>query len=133
LVAWEAGGGEQEQQHEGDPVVDVTIAVAADKTRAAVVAQGACVAEQWGVFLLTDHDVPAELLARMEDRITTMFALPADDKMRAVHGPGDACSYGSPPISSFKCMWSKGYTFSPDAGDGQRLGMGRDEVFPNSN
>jgi len=51
----------------------------------------------------------------VEDRIATMFALPADDKMRAVRGPGDACGYGSPPISSFfsKCMWSEGYTFSP--------------------
>ena len=72
-------------------------------------------AEQWGAFLLTGHGVPAELLARVEDRIATMFALPADDKMRAVRGPGDACGYGSPPISSFfsKCMWSEGYTFSP--------------------
>jgi gibberellin 3-beta-dioxygenase len=95
------------------PVVD--LAGAADEPRAAVVAQVARAAEQWGAFLLTGHGVPAELLARVEDRIATMFALPADDKMRAVRGPGDACGYGSPPISSFfsKCMWSEGYTFSP--------------------
>ncbi|RLN23307.1 gibberellin 3-beta-dioxygenase 2-2-like [Panicum miliaceum] len=82
---------------------------------AAVVARVARAAEQWGAFLLTGHGVPAELLARVEDRIACMFALPAADKMRAVRGPGDACGYGSPPISSFfsKCMWSEGYTFSP--------------------
>jgi len=91
------------------PVVDLG---AAEADPAAAVARAA---EQWGAFLLTGHGVPAELLARVEDRIATMFALPADDKMRAVRGPGDACGYGSPPISSFfsKCMWYEGYTFSP--------------------
>ncbi|PUZ58316.1 hypothetical protein GQ55_5G499600 [Panicum hallii var. hallii] len=92
---------------------------------AAVVARVARAAEQWGAFLLTGHGVPAELLARVEDRIACMFALPAADKMRAVRGPGDACGYGSPPISSFfsKCMWSEGYTFSPAAlrGDLRKL------------
>ncbi|OEL23979.1 Gibberellin 3-beta-dioxygenase 2-2 [Dichanthelium oligosanthes] len=82
---------------------------------AAVAARVARAAEQWGAFLLTGHGVPAELLARVEERVACMFALPAADKMRAVRGPGDACGYGSPPISSFfsKCMWSEGYTFSP--------------------
>ncbi|GJN05637.1 hypothetical protein PR202_ga23284 [Eleusine coracana subsp. coracana] len=72
-------------------------------------------AEQWGAFLVTGHGVPLDLLARVEDRVARMFALPAADKMRAVRGPGDACGYGSPPISSFfsKSMWSEGYTFSP--------------------
>lgn len=93
------------------PVVDLGAADPAPAAAAAV----ARAAEQWGAFLLTGHGVPADLLARVEDRIATMFALPADDKMRAVRGPGDACGYGSPPISSFfsKCMWSEGYTFSP--------------------
>lgn len=93
------------------PVVDLAAADPAPAQAAAV----ARAAEQWGAFLLTGHGVPADLLARVEDRIATMFALPADDKMRAVRGPGDACGYGSPPISSFfsKCMWSEGYTFSP--------------------
>jgi gibberellin 3beta-dioxygenase len=72
-------------------------------------------AEQWGAFLLTGHGVPPDLLARVEDRVARMFALPAADKMRAARGPGDASGYGSPPISSFfsKSMWSEGYTFSP--------------------
>ncbi|XP_062181395.1 gibberellin 3-beta-dioxygenase 2-like [Phragmites australis] len=79
------------------------------------VARVARAAEQWGAFLLSGHGVPAELLARVEETIARMFALPAADKMRAVRRPGDACGYGSPPISSFfsKCMWSEGYTFSP--------------------
>jgi len=91
------------------PVVDLR------EPGAAAAAGVARAAELWGAFLLTGHGVPAELLARVEDRIARMFALPAADKMRAVRGPGDACGYGSPPISSFfsKCMWSEGYTFSP--------------------
>ncbi|KAG2595320.1 gibberellin 3-beta-dioxygenase 2-like [Panicum virgatum] len=91
------------------PVVDLR------ESGAAAAAGVARAAELWGAFLLTGHGVPAELLARVEDRIARMFALPAADKMRAVRGPGDACGYGSPPISSFfsKCMWSEGYTFSP--------------------
>lgn len=89
------------------PVVDMR-----DPGAAARVARAA---EQWGAFLLAGHGVPAALLARVEERIARMFALPATEKMRAVRGPGDACGYGSPPISSFfsKCMWSEGYTFSP--------------------
>lgn len=99
------------------PVVDLS-----DPTAVAHVARAA---EQWGAFLLTGHGVPVDLLARVEDRIACMFALPAADKMRAVRGPGDACGYGSPPISSFfsKSMWSEGYTFSPDSlrGDLRKL------------
>nr|CAB3472010.1 unnamed protein product [Digitaria exilis] len=92
------------------PVVDLR-----DGDLAGAAASVASAAEQWGAFLLTGHGVSAELLARVEDRIACMFALPAADKMRAVRRPGDACGYGSPPISSFftKCMWSEGYTFSP--------------------
>ncbi|RLM92489.1 gibberellin 3-beta-dioxygenase 2-2-like [Panicum miliaceum] len=102
------GGGEPGTP-DAVPVVDLR------DPGAAAVARVARAAEQWGAFLLTGHGVPAELLARVEDRIACMFALPAADKMRAVRGPGDACGYGSPPISSFfsKCMWSEGYTFSP--------------------
>ncbi|KAG2586655.1 gibberellin 3-beta-dioxygenase 2-2-like isoform X2 [Panicum virgatum] len=91
------------------PVVDLR------EPGAAAAAGVARAAEQWGAFLLTGHGVPAELLARVEDRIACLFALPAADKMRASRGPGDACGYGSPIIASFfsKCMWSEGYTFSP--------------------
>ncbi|KAL6626858.1 hypothetical protein ACP70R_030584 [Stipagrostis hirtigluma subsp. patula] len=89
------------------PVVDMR-----DPGAAARVARAA---EQWGAFLLSGHGVPAGLVARVEAAVARVFALPAADKMRAVRGPGDACGYGSPPISSFfsKHMWSEGYTFSP--------------------
>ncbi|TVU21526.1 hypothetical protein EJB05_31167, partial [Eragrostis curvula] len=90
------------------PVVDMH---GVDDPAAAV----ARAAEQWGAFLLTGHGVAPGLLARVEDAVARMFALPAADKLRAVRRPGDACGYGSPPISSFfsKSMWSEGYTFSP--------------------
>jgi gibberellin 3-beta-dioxygenase len=37
-------------------------------------------AEQWGVFLLTGHVIPAGLLVRVEERVACMFELPAADK-----------------------------------------------------
>jgi gibberellin 3beta-dioxygenase len=91
------------------PVVDMR------EPAGVVAAAVARAAEQWGAFLLTGHGVPPDLLVRVEDRVARMFALPAADKMRAARGPGDACGYGSPPISNFfsKSMWSEGYTFSP--------------------
>ncbi|KAF0916130.1 hypothetical protein E2562_000732 [Oryza meyeriana var. granulata] len=102
-------GGSEAAGPDAVPVVDVGAPDAA--------ARVACAAEQWGAFLLVGHGVPAPLLARVEERIARMFALPASEKMRAVRGPGESCGYGSPPISSFfsKCMWSEGYTFSPSS------------------
>ncbi|CAL4958574.1 unnamed protein product [Urochloa decumbens] len=102
-------GGGGSSPDDAVPVVDLR------EPPAAAAARVARAAEQWGAFLLTGHGVSGELLARVEERIACMFALPAADKLRAVRGPGDACGYGSPPISSFfsKYMWSEGYTFSP--------------------
>ncbi|KAG8053211.1 hypothetical protein GUJ93_ZPchr0001g29570 [Zizania palustris] len=99
--------GGEEGTEDAVPVVDVGAAGAAARVARA--------AETWGAFLMTGHGVPETLLARVEERIARMFALPAAQKMRAVRAPGEACGYGSPPISSFfsKCMWSEGYTFSP--------------------
>ncbi|KAG8045865.1 hypothetical protein GUJ93_ZPchr0008g12676 [Zizania palustris] len=101
------GGGAAAGTGDAVPVVDVRAPDAAARVARA--------AEQWGAFLVTGHGVPASLLARVEERIARMFALPAAEKMRAVRAPGEACGYGSPPISSSfsKRMWSEGYTFSP--------------------
>ncbi|CAO2181115.1 unnamed protein product [Urochloa humidicola] len=105
----DGGGAPGSSPDDAVPVVDMREPAAAAASRVARAA------EQWGAFLLTGHGVSGELLARVEDRIARMFVLPAADKLRAVRGPGDACGYGSPPISSFfsKSMWSEGYTFSP--------------------
>jgi gibberellin 3beta-dioxygenase len=102
-------GGAPAGGHDAVPVVDMRDD--ADATAAGV----ARAAEQWGAFLLTGHGVPPDLLARVEARVARVFAMPAAEKMRAVRGPGEACGYGSPPISSFfsKSLWSEGYTFSP--------------------
>ena len=78
----EAEGGEQEQQREGDPVVDLAVVGVADEPRATVVAQVAHAAEQWGAFLLTGHGVPAELLAHVEDRIARVGQVLDEMSMR---------------------------------------------------
>nr|CAB3460396.1 unnamed protein product [Digitaria exilis] len=89
------------------------------------------VAEEWGAFLLVGHGVPAELLARVEEQVARLFALPAATKARAARRPGEANGYGRPPIEiRFETlMWSEGYAFPagdvraelrrvwPDAGD----------------
>lgn len=105
----DGGAGAGEDDADRVPVVDMR----ADPSAAAAAVARA--AETWGAFLLEGHGVPESLLARVEERVAGMFALPAPEKMRAVRGPGESCGYGSPPISSFfaKSMWSEGYTFSP--------------------
>ena len=91
--------------HDTVPVVDM-----ADQDGAiAVVARAA---EEWGGFLLVGHGVPIELLARAEEQINRLFALPALEKARAARGKG--YGYGVPPyaLCFSKSMWSEGNTSS---------------------
>ncbi|VAH38454.1 unnamed protein product [Triticum turgidum subsp. durum] len=89
------------------PVVDLR-----DPHAAEAVARAS---EQWGTFLLEGHGIPSELLARVEARIVSVFALPASEKMRAARQDGQSHGYGLPPIASYfpKTTWSEGYTMSP--------------------
>ncbi|CAM0908307.1 unnamed protein product [Alopecurus aequalis] len=100
VVSGSAGAG-----HDAVPVVD--LADASDGAIAAV----ARAAEEWGGFLLVGHGVPADLMGRVVEQITRMFARPAPEKERAARGRGVTNGYGDPPKLYFsKRMWSEGYT-----------------------
>ncbi|KAJ0724770.1 putative gibberellin 3-beta-dioxygenase [Helianthus annuus] len=66
----------------------------------------------WGVFQVTNHGVPTNLLEEMEDAGRKLFALPIQQKLQAARAPNGVSGYGVARISSFfpKLMWSEGFT-----------------------
>ncbi|KAI4381946.1 hypothetical protein MLD38_007961 [Melastoma candidum] len=65
-----------------------------------------------GVFQITNHGVPRELLTEVEWAGMDLFSLPLQQKMRAARKPDGVSGYGVARISSFfpKLMWSEGFT-----------------------
>lgn len=68
--------------------------------------------EAWGMFQVTNHGVPAELVKKVESESRRLFALQAYEKRRVLRSSGGATGYGSARISPFfdKCMWHEGFT-----------------------
>ncbi|KDP32294.1 hypothetical protein JCGZ_13219 [Jatropha curcas] len=68
--------------------------------------------ETWGVFQLTNHNIPLNLLNEVEFEIKRLFSLPARQKLKALRSPGGAIGYGIARISPFfnKYMWHEGFT-----------------------
>lgn len=66
----------------------------------------------WGVFQVTNHGVPTNLLEEMEAAGRKLFALPIQQKLKAARAPDGVSGYGVARISSFfpKLMWSEGFT-----------------------
>ncbi|KAI7757881.1 hypothetical protein M8C21_029194 [Ambrosia artemisiifolia] len=66
----------------------------------------------WGVFQVTNHGVPTNLLEEMEGAGRELFALPIQQKLQAARAPNGVSGYGVARISSFfpKLMWSEGFT-----------------------
>ncbi|KAM0860432.1 hypothetical protein ACQ4PT_046559 [Festuca glaucescens] len=95
-------------RHDVVPVIDM-----ADGTDSAIAAVERAV-EEWGGFLLVGHNVPIELLVRVEEQIKCLLARPAPEKERAARSGGFKNGYGVPPYAPYfsKLMWSEGYTFS---------------------
>lgn len=89
---------------ESVPVIDLTQPDAVFLTR------HAC--EQWGVFQLTNHGIPIDLLTELEFQTRHLFSLPLDQKLRAIRSPEGCTGYGLPRISTFfpKLMWSEGFS-----------------------
>ncbi|XP_026659459.2 uncharacterized protein LOC103704193 isoform X1 [Phoenix dactylifera] len=88
------------------PVVDL------DSPDAVLLVGRAC--QEWGVFQVTGHGIPTDLLDRLESQIRRLFSLPTHQKLKAARSPGDIAGYGLAPISSFfpKLMWSEGFTIA---------------------
>lgn len=66
----------------------------------------------WGVFQITNHDIPNELLHGIESAEKKLFSLPLQQKLKASRSPDGVSGYGVARISSFfrKLMWSEGFT-----------------------
>ncbi|KAJ7956615.1 gibberellin 3-beta-dioxygenase 3 [Quillaja saponaria] len=65
--------------------------------------------EKWGVFQVTNHGIPLNLLKQVELQTLRLFSLPADQKVSALRSPDGITGYGQPRISVFfpKMMWSE--------------------------
>ncbi|KAI3512632.1 hypothetical protein L1887_19950 [Cichorium endivia] len=68
--------------------------------------------KKWGVFQVTNHGIPMDLLDNMEDSERNLFSLPLEQKLKAARSPDGVSGYGVARISSFfpKLMWSEGFT-----------------------
>lgn len=67
--------------------------------------------EEWGVFLIRNHDVKPELLNQFDSQIHRLFALPVDVKLKVAKTEGHDAGYGGVPISHLfpKFMWYEGF------------------------
>lgn len=74
--------------------------------------------KNWGVFQVTNHGVPNNLLDDIELAGKRLFSLPMQQKLKAARVADGVSGYGVARISSFfsKLMWSEGFTIfgSPD-------------------
>ena len=68
--------------------------------------------EKWGIFYVTNHGVPPNLINTMREKSTKLFSLPLDMKMRALRKDETFEGYGKPVIAKFfkKLMWVEGFT-----------------------
>ncbi|XP_059431642.1 gibberellin 3-beta-dioxygenase 3 [Corylus avellana] len=88
------------------PVIDLT------DPNAVLLTRHAC--EQWGVFQVTNHGIPVDLLIELEFQTRRLFSLPLDQKLLAVRSPEAFTGYGLARISTFfpKLMWSEGFSIT---------------------
>ena len=68
--------------------------------------------EKWGAFQLKNHGVPLSAIEEVEQEAKRLFALPTEQKLKALRSPGGATGYGRARISPFfpKFMWHEGFT-----------------------
>ncbi|XP_062088760.1 gibberellin 3-beta-dioxygenase 3-like [Humulus lupulus] len=68
--------------------------------------------EKWGIFHVTHHGFPSQLLYDVELQCRRLFSLPADQKLRAIRSLNSLSGYGLSRMSTFfpKRMWSEGFT-----------------------
>lgn len=70
--------------------------------------------ERWGIFQVTNHGVPFDILYEAELQSRRLFSLPSDQKLRAIRSPDGFTGYGLARISPFfpKRMWSEGFSIA---------------------
>lgn len=75
--------------------------------------------EKWGAFKLKNHGIPLTVIEEVEVEAKQLFALPAEQKLKALRSPGGATGYGKARISPFfpKYMWHEGFTIMGSPSD----------------
>lgn len=98
-----------QQPHAVPPVIDLRAPNVTELVR------NAC--RNWGVFQVTNHEVPSDLVDEVEAQSRRLFALPADRKLTTLRSPSGATGYGVARISPFfpKLMWHEGFTIMGSA------------------
>nr|BAQ20604.1 gibberellin 3 oxidase 1 [Lygodium japonicum] len=115
--AEEAIGSSKEKEEESDmmniPVVDLSEGVESEAVRTAIVT--AC--QEWGVFYVANHGVPAQVLQRAHRAASRVFRLSPDAKAANARRAGSLSGFGKPHISKFydSLMWSEGFTVACDS------------------
>ncbi|KAI4379904.1 hypothetical protein MLD38_006143 [Melastoma candidum] len=68
--------------------------------------------ESWGMFIVTNHGIPTDVLEGVEGDALRFFSLPKEDKMKALRAPGGTIGYGVAPLAAVldKAMWHEGFT-----------------------
>ncbi|KAG9459383.1 hypothetical protein H6P81_003891 [Aristolochia fimbriata] len=106
---------EKEDQSSPIPVIDLAEANAAARMREAC--------ETWGVFQVTNHGIPMRLFDDVETQARRLFALPAQQKLKAARSPDGLTGYGIARIATFfsKLLWSEGFTIAGSPAEHARL------------
>lgn len=70
--------------------------------------------ETWGVFQLTNHGIPTNIITDVESQARRLFELPNDTKMKVLRSPGGATGYGVARMQPFfpKFMWHEGFSIA---------------------
>nr|GLL20517.1 gibberellin 3-beta-dioxygenase 1-like [Ipomoea trifida] len=91
---------------ESVPLIDLEDPQAVEKIKMAC--------ENWGIFQVTNHGVPMELLAQIEHQARRFFDLTREEKLLTLRSPDSTNGYGIIPISrTFNTlMWMEGFTLS---------------------
>lgn len=71
-----------------------------------------CACKEAGVFQITNHEVPKDLLIDVQRAGRDLFSLPLQQKMKAARKPDGLTGFGVARISPFfpKLLWSEGFT-----------------------
>ncbi|KAL8521943.1 hypothetical protein ACS0TY_012194 [Phlomoides rotata] len=101
--------------HESVPIIDLEAPNVVEHVR------NAC--QEWGMFQVTNHRVPSTLVDDVEAHARRLFALPVEQKLKALRSPSGAAGYGVARISPFfsKLMWHEGFTIMGSAVDHAKL------------
>ena len=77
----------------------------------------------WGVFQVTNHGVPYDLVEDVEEQARRLFELPNDQKLKVLRAPNGVTGYGVPRFSPFysKLMWHEGFTIAGSPMEHARL------------